>query len=398
MDLKKDMDSVLLHPSIVLPLLLYCYISARSGLDGDAGINGGATPYNLFINGDTIYHTILLNVIDSAYVENNLTHFGKMAKPSAGWLKDFEKNPVPGDLRIQDILLWKSRKITLIPISMDEAVCVITGKKINHYAIQKISYTKQRFSIIGFQQDIFSGVINDLKDKKKPWKKVKPNGNLPNWRDYSALILNDNAQDQNKKRTAPVVINRLINYNSKYKTNLNLLGIGTNKAKVLQSSENIFVFSNRFSLEEKYQTIISKIILLTRNFDSSIQFALVIALNLTEKIKTKMGKKIRENIQNTFQSAYWHELGSAFEESLAKLAESDKEPDEVLREWKIILAGHVRKTFARHTEKLIANPKHLKHYEAARSYLESRIHKELLPRKTKEASINKGEKNANAIP
>jgi hypothetical protein len=100
-----------------------------------------------------------------------------------------------------------------------------------------------------------------------------------------------------------------------------------------------------------------------------------------EKMKPKQAMKIRNSIQSLFQSAYWHELGSAFENSLERLAESDKYADEVLSDWKKMLAGHIRATFKRHTEKLIYNPKNLKAYENGRRFLENAIFNDLLKEK-----------------
>jgi hypothetical protein len=72
-----------------------------------------------------------------------------------------------------------------------------------------------------------------------------------------------------------------------------------------------------------------------------------------------------------------------FEDSLTRLADTDKYADEVLLDWRKTLAEHVRETFERHTEKLISNTKNLKAYENGRKYIKNAINKNLIPKKVK---------------
>jgi CRISPR type I-E-associated protein CasA/Cse1 len=385
-DLKKDIDSLFLHPSIALPVMLYCYIGVLAGTDGDGGLNGGATPYYVSLHSNNLYKTILLNVLDAEKINNDLASKKKCRKAQAGWLDDIKDDLPISDLSIQNALLWKPRRVRLIPSKVKNQICVISGLPIANFGIKEISYTKQKASILKseFWEDSFNGIIEIPVNKTKTdLKKSKPFGDFPSWKDFPNLILLEKKQDEEKFVSPPLLVRRFLTLPVKKDKNtfISLLGVVTNKAKILRISENKFPFRPSFVEDESIASNIKTIVQDTKKFENKIYFSLIIAFKLEKKVKTKQGRKIREKVLSLFQSAYWHELGTAFEDSLAQLAESDKYADEVLKDWEVMLAEHVRSTFLRHTEKLIHNPKNLKAYENGRRYLEISIHTQLLKEK-----------------
>ncbi len=392
LDLKKGFDSICLHPSIAFPIMLYCFVGVLAGTDGDGGLNGGSTPYYVSIHSNNIFKTIFLNVIDASQI-NELAYKRKCKKAQSGWLENIKDDTSTSNLSIQDSLLWKPRKIRLIPVKIENKLCSVTGKTITEFGIKEISYTKQKATLKKgeFWEDSFNAIVEaPISKSKTELKKSKPFGDLPSWKDFPNLILLEKKQDLDKQQdlakfiNPPLLVRRLLEITAKKEKTISIcvLGVITNKAKILRISENKFPFKPSFVEDESISSKIKLIVQDTKKFEGKILFSLVLSLKLEKKIKTKQGRKIRERILLIFQSAYWHELGAMFEDSLARLAESDKYASDVLIDWKKMLAKHVRSTFERHTQKLIHNPKNLKAYENGRRYIEIGIYSQLTKEQT----------------
>jgi len=127
LDLKKDFENevIQISPGISIPILFYCYLSVLAGTDGDAGINGGATPYFLTLHSTNLFKTILWNTLDTQYIYNNLSFKGKCKEYEKGWNNSFTGDTNLSSIRIQDALLWKSRQIRLLPIKSEHSHCEI---------------------------------------------------------------------------------------------------------------------------------------------------------------------------------------------------------------------------------------------------------------------------------
>lgn len=385
-DLKANVHPIVVHPSAVFPLMLYCFLGVLAGTDGDSGLNGGATPYYVSLHSKDLFRTVLLNVIDGEKINTDLAFKKKCSQSKGGWTDPIVKEVSISDLSFQNALLWQPRRICLIPIRAEGQRCAVSGIPIDNFGVRDISYTKQNASLRKgeFWEDSFNGIVEEPVSKTKfVLKKSKPFGDLPSWKDFPNLILLQKRQDGEKFIRPPFLVERFLNLSAKKDgtTLLSVLGVVTKKAKILRISENKFPFKPTFVESETIGAKIKVIVQATKEFEGKLLFSLILAFKMDEKVKTKQGKKIRETILSLFQSAYWHELGTSFEESLARLAESEQYGDEVLQEWRETLANHVLSTFKRHTVKLIHNPKNLKAYEKGRRYIEARIRKQLLREK-----------------
>lgn len=401
--ISKKHGEIILSPSIATSILLFHQMIPRTSKAGPYeqylnGVIGQTIPYYLLLKGKTIFQSIILNVLDEKYIKDNLSN--KIAVTQKHWQRD----SLPAELSSHEIsiplgLLWKSRSILLLPEEKRNSTCSISGINTD-IVISKFCYAPQRSILknknISPWEEPFNSIINYIETKKTgkreiEIKKLAPHGkSLPSWKDFPALIIAGIKQKDNyeTKSYQPLVLQRFISYKvNSDNVNLSLLSITTKDGqdKIFQIEESNFRFKPDFISDKEVSSKIKLLVQETKVFESELTKSFFKAYGFEEDLKKlpenkKKKKKIEINkkIQSLFQSAYWHELGTAFEDSLARLAESDRNPDEVLKDWKLLLAEHVRSTFRRHTEKLIHNPKNLKAYENGRRDLEISIRTQLL--------------------
>jgi CRISPR type I-E-associated protein CasA/Cse1 len=412
-----------LSPAAGAVLLIFHQMIPRNAKAGpyeqySHGLLGQKPPYYLWLKGDNLYFSIIFNVFDNDYAKSNLKNKVNVLSQNNNWIVTPQGELNSKEISIPVGLLWKSRSILLIPEKEENSKCSITGE-LEEILIKNIYYAPQVVTLKNYKtspwEDVFNSIVISREKKKsgdlEKINKLSPAGrDLPAWKDYPALILTDNRQTKNEKGNTvdikinqPLILQRYLSYGIyKYIRNVTIcvLCVTTKEGqdKLFRIEESNFPFSVKFIDNDKYAQKIKEIVIKIQNFEREITNRLYEANAYKEKLdklpenkRKQKEREIKNKIRSLFQSSYWHELGSAFEESLAELAETEKDPNEVLREWKILLAGHVRDTFKRHTQKLLINPKHLKHYNAARVYLENRIRKELLPVKNNDTqSVSEG--------
>ncbi len=374
-------------------LLFYNMFTKMDGRGYKFGIIG-SPPLVTFIIAENLYKTVVLN---TTYNEFIMDHVMKksLGQPRAGWINNYrEKKIHSSEIRIQDGFLWKSRSIILLPESNEEGFeCILTNQK-TPIIVKRMVFAPQKHILkeksFWWDPNVTYRYIGDI------IKSLLPDSTLPVWRDYPSLTYTKKHEIKDKLgrtkefRLPSLVVQQI--YNSKgfvdikNKLRLRVLAYKTDNFKIELTKENLLSLFpellDEVEIYKRLQLMIQEIKL--------FQYEIIIALKIAYGIKKGSKQK-----QPDFQSSYWHELGSSFEESLSGIAETDKDPNEVLRDWKIMLAEHVRSTFMRHTEKLLINPKHLKHYQAARAYLENRIRKELLPVKNNDTpSVSEGARHA----
>lgn len=374
-------------------LLFYNMFTKMDGRGYKFGING-SPPLTTFIISENLYESIIYNSIYNEFIKDyTLKQF--LGQPCAGWINRYSEAEInAGKIRIQDGFLWKSRSILLFPeLNNDGSECILTNH-ITPIVIKRMAFAPQR-KILKENNFWFDPNVT-YRYRDNTIKSLLPDSTLPVWREYPSLtyIKKHEIKDKQGKikeyRIPALVIQQL--YNSRFfeginrRLRLHVLSYKTDNFKIELNKESLLpIFPELIDDVEIYtrlQLMIQEVELFQYNLHSSFK----IAYNIKKGSKQKPPE---------FQSSYWHELGSAFEESLAELAETDRDPNEVLRDWKILLAEHVRATFKRHTEKLLINPKHLKHYQSAHAYLESRIRNELLPKTQNDApSASKGVRHA----
>ncbi|EKR75188.1 CRISPR-associated protein CasA/Cse1, type I-E [Leptospira noguchii str. 2006001870] len=362
-------------------LLLYANMTPRSGLGGFlSGVINAKTPYFILLKGKNLFESVYLNVIHQSQYSDNIGS-KQIGKNDLGWPKKYEGQITLDKINIQNGLLWKSRSILLIPYASEAQVCIITGNR-SSINIKKIFYAPQIANLTPktLWSDPYQGVIQ-IKNKIK---KTSPTGkSMPIWKDYPAFIFFEEEQKEKIKRTPPLVITRILQSKlaKKFDISIFVFGVFTKQDKVFQATENSFPFVPKFVENEDFTKSIKYFIIQTANFEKHIQSALIKSLiKDNEKISRDRKKKITDNIRNSFQSSYWQEIGSNFEQTLQRLSSED-DPNLVQNEWNELLANHVRKTFYKHTEKLIRNPKNLKQYQAGYQFLEKRVQGILLKHK-----------------
>jgi hypothetical protein len=416
-----------LSPAAGAVLLIFHQMIPRNAKAGPYeqyahGLLGQKPPYYLWLKGDSLYNSIILNVFDNDYVKSNLKNKVNVLSQTNHWIVTPKGELNSKEVSIPMGLLWKSRSILLIPEKEENSKCSITGE-FGEILIKNIYYAPQVVTLKNYKtspwEDVFNSIVISRERKKRgdleKINKLAPAGrDLPAWKDYPALILADNRQTKNEKGNTvdikinqPLILQRYLSYGVyKYTRNVTIcvLCVTTKEGqdKLFRIEESNFPFAVKFTNNEKYAHKIKDIVIKVQDFEREITNKLYEANAYKEKLdklpankRKKKEKEIKNTIRSLFQSSYWHEFGSAFEESLAELAGTDTDPNEVLRDWEILLAEHVRATFKRHTEKLLINPKHLKHYQSAHAYLESRIRDKLLPKKQNDApSASKGVRHA----
>ncbi|MCT8335191.1 type I-E CRISPR-associated protein Cse1/CasA [Leptospira sp. 85282-16] len=369
-------DVIGVAPAIAATLILYSQMTPRSGLGGFlSGVINAKTPYYILLQGKNLFESITLNVLHNQGLQS-IADNATIGIPKDGWIKIFKGNVLPNKIRIQDGLLWSSRIIKLIPQKVADLECSISGRK-SSILIRKIFYSPQQAQVTARWEDPFNG-LNQIKNEVK---KISPNGkNLPAWKDYPAFIFSERNEEKKSSILRPKILERVLNSKQRQKFSIKLFvfGVSTKQDKVFQASEYTFPFNPNFIESEEIKTVIKYFVVETSQFESVLKTALIKSLiKKSDNLNGDRKRKVISNITNLFQSAYWYEIGSNFEESLNRL--SDKEDSNlILIEWREMLAEHVRKAFRNHTEKLIANPKNLKQYENGRKYLERMIYAKLL--------------------
>lgn len=363
-------------PATAAILILYGQMTPRSGLGGFlSGVINAKTPYYILLKGRNLFENITLNVLHNESL-TSIADNETLGEPKEGWMKDFNGNVLPKKIRIQDGLLWNSRTIKLIPEVASNSDCSVSGRK-TKIIIKRLFYSPQKAQVTARWDDPYNG-LNQIKNEIK---KVSPNGkDLPAWKDYPAFIFSEKNEEKKSSTIRPKILERLLSSKKIKKNSITLFvfGVSTKQDKVFQASEYSFPFNPEFVESEEIKNVIKSFVSDTSSFESFLKTGLIKSLiKKSDELNGDRKKKAAVNVTNSFQSAYWHEIGSNFEESLARLSE-EEDSNLVIIQWREMLAKHVWETFTSHTEKLITNPKNLKQYENGRKYLERMIYSKLL--------------------
>jgi CRISPR type I-E-associated protein CasA/Cse1 len=372
---KENKEGVLSPVSLAWGLLLY-NASAYSGGSGyKPGINGKPPNYVL-LNGESLFFTLLFNLHYDRFILDLAENKKNIKINSIGFPTKIKGEVLASNINLQTGLLWNSRQLLFIPeANKDNEKCSITSTT-STIIIKGFIMKPQSMSLKKGQYWSDPHVVRiDLGSKGQ--KNLNESGTLPIWRDYPSLLLTAGFKDEKRKANIfpPLNVQQISQFrNLKNNFRIQLFSFSTvNNAKINQIKEEKYFFSPRFIDNEDIIPKIQLIIRLTDTFSYLIKQSLKIAFDI---------KKGSNQAPPDFQSAFWYELNSAFEASLSRLS-GNEDSNQVLQDWKKMLASHVRNTFKRHTTKLISNPKNLKAYELGRKNLEGKIYKELLPKEKK---------------
>jgi hypothetical protein len=370
MDNNEGMTSI--SPFAAILQLLFTNMTMTAGGPGfKPGING-VPPVFVLLKGETLFKSIYLNVINNNFCKA-LSDKDQIKQNEEGFPQNKKGEHNARQINIQTGFLWRSRDLLLIPaINANKIVCSLTGEK-TPIVINKIFFKPQSVSLkkesFWYDPMIIKKDLGDMGLTKLFVYKDKYA--LPQWKEYPSLI-NTKGKEYKKKKVflfPPLVIQQLSKIKANRRPNMSLLilSIATDyKAKIFQASENQFFFNPKFIDDEDSIKNIELLVSLIEEFEYSLKQSFVFCFKIHKNSKPP-----------SFQSAYWHEIGTNFEESLNRLSD-EEDSNLIIIEWREMLAEHVRKTFRNHTEKLIANPKNLKQYENGRKYLERMIYAKLL--------------------
>ncbi|EMO39045.1 CRISPR-associated protein CasA/Cse1, type TIGR02547 [Leptospira noguchii serovar Autumnalis str. ZUN142] len=387
-------NQINLSPAISIPIILLSFTMAMSGGRGYfPGINR-EPPILVFLKGSNTFESIYLNVINNKLNLSIHENHKLIGKPETGFTIITPKEYPPKSINIQTGLLWKSRSILLIPEKNEQnLVCDITGikgvtiikrihfepptariKQVAKNQAKPFDPKKNRTN--AFWSDPMTIRVEEDGMEAQPLR-IQSNElpTLPSWHEYpSALYITGNLKEKSKK-FAPPIIHQLNNLTErkrpKCRISIACVSFEPGQAKIYEYFENEYYFDPKFLSQQDKITAIESFINKTSSFEKYIQDALQKAFKIPKKSNNK---------PPSFQSSYWFELGSNFEKSLQRLSSED-DPNLVQNEWNELLANHVRKTFYKHTEKLIRNPKNLKQYQAGYQFLEKRVQGILLKHK-----------------
>ncbi|UOG40770.1 type I-E CRISPR-associated protein Cse1/CasA [Leptospira noguchii] len=362
-----------ISPASAVSLLLFSNSTMMAvGRGYKPGING-VPPLLVLFKGKTLFNSIFLNVLNGNFV--NAVHDQKFLAKNTPGFPNSKKGELTSDkINLQTGLLWQSRSLLLIPELSDEFDCSLLGSK-SVISIRKVHFNPQSVSL---KKDSFwhdPSIIKIDLGTKELIKFTVQNRDLPSWKEYPSILNTQGRTEKKKTFFPPLVIQQISSIQPAKKRpqgNILTLSLATdNKAKIFEISEREYFFNTSFidnpELILKIETFVSNV----DQFQLNLQTALKIAY------------KIRPNTNSKppiFQSSYWQEIGSNFEQTLQRLSSED-DPNLVQNEWNELLANHVRKTFYKHTEKLIRNPKNLKQYQAGYQFLEKRVQGILLKHK-----------------
>lgn len=364
-----------LSPASAVSLLLFSHTTMMAGGSGyKPGING-VPPLMVLLKGKNVFSSILLNVLNGSFV-NSLFEQKNLGKNVTDF-PAFKKGETSAEkINLQMGFLWKSRDLLLIPEESQPFVCSLSGRS-SKILIKKIAFKPQSIFIKKESYWHDPTIIKVDAGSKGIKKLTVQNRDIPAWREYPSLISTKGRNSNKKIFFPPLVIQQISKIQPSRKRpqgNIMILSLATdNKAKIFEINENEYFFHPAFvDNDESIITI--------ENFISNVeqfQWKLNSALKISYKIRP--GSNIRPP---SFEASYWREIGSNFEESLQRLSYED-DINILSNDWDELLAEHVRKTFYKHTEKLISNPKNLKQYQAGNKFLEKQIQSILLKHKRK---------------
>jgi CRISPR type I-E-associated protein CasA/Cse1 len=357
-----------ISPSFAIIQMLLANMTMMAGGAGyKPGING-VPPVYVLLKGENLFKSIYLNVINNK-LSQNVSDQNQLKVNEEGFPLNKKGELSAKQIDIQTGILWKSRDLLLIPtVNSNMTICSLSGKETS-IVINKIFFKPQSVSL---KKDSFwydpMIIKNDLGAKGLK-KLTVQNYELPPWKEYPSLI-NTKGRDYKKKKVFPPLIIKQISEikaNKRPKTSVSILSIATDyKAKIFQINEKQYFFNSEFIDDEEAIQNIELLVTLIEEFEYYLKLSFVLCFKIHKNSKPP-----------SFQSAYWHEIGSEFEETLNGLS-TKEDSNLVIVKWREMLVEHVRKTFNSHTEKLITNPKNLKQYENGRKYLERMIYSKLL--------------------
>ncbi|WP_082281629.1 type I-E CRISPR-associated protein Cse1/CasA [Leptospira kirschneri] len=364
-----------ISPASAVSLLLFSHATMMAGGSGyKPGING-VPPLMILLKGKNLYNSILLNVLNGNFV-NSLFDQKNLGK-NATEFPVFKKGETSAEkINLQMGLLWKSRDLLLIPEESKDFICSLSGRN-SKTLIRRVIFNQQSIFIKKESYWHDPAIIKVDLGNKGVKKLTVQNKDIPSWREYPSLIKTKVRDGDKRKFFPPLVIQQLSAIQPSKKRpqgNILTLSLATdNKAKIFEIRENEYFFHPSFIDNEDFIKIIEGFVSNIEQFQWKLQTALKISY------KIKPGSSMNPP---SFEASYWREIGSNFEESLRKLS-NEEDINLIINDWNELLASHVRKTFYKHTEKLILNPKNLKQYQAGNKFLEKQIQTILLKHKRK---------------
>jgi hypothetical protein len=391
-------DDVFICNKCITPMILFEHLFAVSGGRGyKPGING-TPPYYVFLEGQTLYENIFLNVVNiNNLVDDNISY-------KTGWVKELNGEISLKEINIQDALLWKSRQIRLFPEKVNKQ-CIFCNST-NSFCTAEIIFKSQK-SELKEKEFWFDPFTVSCYTTESIFKKKPNNNQLCIWKDYLSLVFESGEQNKTISSKPPIILQQ-INIISILKPKIAIYAYYGDQATVYQIRKGVFSYNPEYKPEDIY--LIKYIISISEKAEGSLLKSILKSYYMKYEIEDNNDKKgllkIKENnykkysdiIYSSLKSSdplkedkiikgmkekcrlvsmkYWNELEVNFKNILDYI-NNDTDPRVIEKYWNKILKELLNSLFNNQTLSILENNNYLKGYISGSQILTNFIYTKL---------------------
>lgn len=373
-------DEFPLCPACAVPALLSTQTFACSGGKAPkesgktrsylAGING-ASPVFVSLHDETLYGTIILNVLNDRGLEQ-YRELGEMGA-NLGWQGErWESFLVDaGEIGIVEGLFWLPRGVRLFAEeNVEERSCALCSCKAETL-INSLDFRSGSYRIEGHWQDPMTARIDNNGEVSRASISGADRAERAGWRDYASFLYIDKRDIIAKKaekrwtRFVPPLLQQSSRlHEGRWQVELFSFIVDTpSQPQIKKILRGVYDFSAGWLEDEQVKIGLTEVVHLTERGEYALRVALKEALSGGE------GKII-------FEAAYWQGLEESFKDVLHRL--TLKEPFSIEDNWRATLKGYLRAQYSRLTDHLVRNASLINGVERGQAVLERFIYNSLV--------------------
>jgi CRISPR type I-E-associated protein CasA/Cse1 len=344
-----------------------------------AGING-ASPLFVYLNGNDIYKTIVLNCVSSELI-SDMAEKDEIAK-SSHWPKKMsdEFDIDVSNIGIIDGYLWKPRNVRFITGEDEIGNCVSCGINLqNSTYIRNMDFRSGDHRIkdgLFWSDPMVARIHKDDGTITRAALSGTVRAEKAGWRDYATLLYNDKTVKKSKtgekvsEQFMPAVLQQCSFLGINTRVNIFSLIVETaSQPQIKKVLSGTYEFSNTL-IDDYMQTQIKDIVQITESSQGALYFSL----------KTAHKDEVTFSISEKF----WSSLESDFQSLIHNIIYQVSDFTPVI-EWKKILIVRLRQFFVEETSSLLAKTSFIAPLEKGRANLERYIYNNLTEKEVTES-------------
>lgn len=373
-------DNFPLCPACAVPALLSTQTFACSGGNAPnesgkkrsylAGING-ASPVFVSLHDETLYGTIILNVLNDSGLEQ-YRELGEMGA-NMGWQGErWESFLVDaGEIGIVEGIFWLPRGVRLLAEeNVEERACALCSSKAGTL-INSVDFRSGSYRVEGHWQDPMTARIDNNGEVSRASISGADRAERAGWRDYASFLFLEKREVRSLKaenrwtRFVPPLLQQSSRlHEGRWQVELFSFIVDTpSQPQIKKILRGIYDFSAGWLEDEQVKIGLAEVVHLTERGEYALRVA------LREALRGGEGKII-------FEAAYWQGLEESFKDLLHRLTLN--EPFSIGDSWRATLKGYLRVQYSRLTDHLVRNASLINGVERGRAGLERFIYNSLV--------------------